>query len=233
MRYPIRSERRCADRQYCLNTVRCKIYLLACDYLEGQSGWQGICPSCDFSTEISVIQSDTTGYRFDSRCPAGYARKRMSDKSVFCRCAMVTGTGADGFPEKYDNLPRDVSYTVFQATKKPRQLGFDTACLFVPFPSLDGGDEGIRTLDTSFGPYAPLAGECLRPLGHISGLPVFSKAVECMMIAGCRLAVNNKWLLLCGFFYRAGRRRGEVCFFVPSLRLAWYRFPARVCIVCR
>ena len=33
-----------------------------------------------------------------------------------------------------------------------------------------GGDEGIRTLDTSFGPYAPLAGECLRPLGHISGL---------------------------------------------------------------
>lgn len=96
-----------------------------------------------------------------------------------------------------------------------------------------GGDEGIRTLDTSFGPYAPLAGECLRPLGHISVLPVFSKAVECMMIAGCRLAVNNKWLLLCGFFYRAGRRRGEVCFFVPSLRLAWYRFPARVCIVCR
>ena len=35
---------------------------------------------------------------------------------------------------------------------------------------LGGGDEGIRTLDTSFGPYAPLAGECLRPLGHISGL---------------------------------------------------------------
>lgn len=33
-----------------------------------------------------------------------------------------------------------------------------------------GGDEGIRTLDTSFGPYAPLAGECLRPLGHISVL---------------------------------------------------------------
>jgi hypothetical protein len=33
-----------------------------------------------------------------------------------------------------------------------------------------GGDAGIRTLDTGFGPYAPLAGECLRPLGHVSGL---------------------------------------------------------------
>ncbi len=33
-----------------------------------------------------------------------------------------------------------------------------------------GGDAGIRTLDTGFGPYAPLAGECLRPLGHVSVL---------------------------------------------------------------
>src|SRR6266478_3141169 len=31
-----------------------------------------------------------------------------------------------------------------------------------------GGERGIRTLDTGFGPYAPLAGECLRPLGHLS-----------------------------------------------------------------
>ena len=35
--------------------------------------------------------------------------------------------------------------------------------------ALSGGDGGIRTLDTGFGPYAPLAGECLRPLGHVSG----------------------------------------------------------------
>src|SRR5437879_2806439 len=33
-----------------------------------------------------------------------------------------------------------------------------------------GGERGIRTLDTGFGPYAPLAGECLRPLGHLSDL---------------------------------------------------------------
>jgi hypothetical protein len=31
-----------------------------------------------------------------------------------------------------------------------------------------GGDEGSRTLDTGLSPYAPLAGECLRPLGHVS-----------------------------------------------------------------
>src|SRR5438132_8118929 len=35
---------------------------------------------------------------------------------------------------------------------------------------LSGGERGIRTLDTGFGPYAPLAGECLRPLGHLSDL---------------------------------------------------------------
>ena len=35
-----------------------------------------------------------------------------------------------------------------------------------------GGDAGIRTLDTGFCPYAPLAGECLRPLGHVSGNPL-------------------------------------------------------------
>src|SRR5437867_9308195 len=34
---------------------------------------------------------------------------------------------------------------------------------------ITGGERGIRTLDTGFGPYAPLAGECLRPLGHLSG----------------------------------------------------------------
>src|SRR5436190_12285878 len=37
-------------------------------------------------------------------------------------------------------------------------------------PAQSGGDAGIRTLDTGFGPYAPLAGECLRPLGHLSDL---------------------------------------------------------------
>lgn len=32
----------------------------------------------------------------------------------------------------------------------------------------DGGEEGIRTLDTLL-TYTPLAGERLRPLGHLSG----------------------------------------------------------------
>jgi hypothetical protein len=31
-----------------------------------------------------------------------------------------------------------------------------------------GGDGGIRTLDPRFSADAPLAGECLRPLGHVS-----------------------------------------------------------------
>ena len=33
-----------------------------------------------------------------------------------------------------------------------------------------GGERGIRTLDASFSSHAPLAGECLRPLGHFSKL---------------------------------------------------------------
>ena len=40
---------------------------------------------------------------------------------------------------------------------------------FAAIKYLSGGERGIRTLDTGFGPYAPLAGECLRPLGHLSG----------------------------------------------------------------
>jgi hypothetical protein len=36
------------------------------------------------------------------------------------------------------------------------------------FALFTGGDGGIRTLDTGLCPYAPLAGECLRPLGHVS-----------------------------------------------------------------
>jgi hypothetical protein len=37
--------------------------------------------------------------------------------------------------------------------------------------SLFGGDGGIRTLDTGLSPYAPLAGEYLQPLGHVSEPP--------------------------------------------------------------
>ena len=39
-----------------------------------------------------------------------------------------------------------------------------------------GGEGGIRTLDTGFSPYAPLAGECLRPLGHLSVYCVLQSA---------------------------------------------------------
>ena len=36
-------------------------------------------------------------------------------------------------------------------------------------PTISGRGEKIRTSDTLLG-YAPLAGECLRPLGHVSEL---------------------------------------------------------------
>ena len=33
---------------------------------------------------------------------------------------------------------------------------------------LNGGERGIRTLDTTLWSYAPLAGEYLQPLGHLT-----------------------------------------------------------------
>src|ERR1700761_9290324 len=55
-----------------------------------------------------------------------------------------------------------------------------------------GGDGGIRTLDPGFGPDAPLAGECLRPLGHVS--QTFGRAGsqrdEAKIIAGRTTKVN-------------------------------------------
>ncbi len=51
----------------------------------------------------------------------------------------------------------------------PRSADFTEKTFEQPtYSRLIGGDAGIRTLDTGFGPYAPLAGECLRPLGHVS-----------------------------------------------------------------
>ena len=60
------------------------------------------------------------------------------------------------------------------------------------FAAIAGGDGGIRTLDPGFGPDAPLAGECLRPLGHVS--QTFARAGsqrdEAKIIAGSRNVVN-------------------------------------------
>src|SRR5258708_984764 len=60
------------------------------------------------------------------------------------------------------------------------------------FAAIAGGDGGIRTLDPGFGPDAPLAGECLRPLGHVS--QTFARAGsqrdEAKIIAGSQNQVN-------------------------------------------
>ena len=54
--------------------------------------------------------------------------------------------------------------------KTPQNMAFGGVIVFVAELCCDvpGGDEGIRTLDAGLCPHAPLAGECLRPLGHVS-----------------------------------------------------------------
>jgi hypothetical protein len=39
-------------------------------------------------------------------------------------------------------------------------------------PKVDGGDGGIRTLDTPLQTYNGLANRRLQPLGHVSGAPI-------------------------------------------------------------
>ncbi len=62
---------------------------------------------------------------------------------------------------------------------------------------LSGGDEGIRTLDTLLG-YTPLAGERLRPLGHVSAA---GHALKLLQWQGFQLG------LAASFIRRRGRRR--------------------------
>ncbi len=52
----------------------------------------------------------------------------------------------------------------------------------------DGGDGGIRTLDTLLG-YAHLANECLQPLGHVSGWRFLTFSVGKVNAAGWGPAV--------------------------------------------
>ena len=47
------------------------------------------------------------------------------------------------------------------------------SCSHCDFRKGTGGDRGIRTLDTLL-TYTPLAGERLRPLGHVSSPPAIS-----------------------------------------------------------
>src|SRR5689334_10442856 len=80
------------------------------------------------------------------------------------------------------NRRRAIAQAARTAQRRPRSThpraidntsGAAEQCLLVGkrrrVKNYSGGERGIRTLDTGFGPYAPLAGECLRPLGHLSG----------------------------------------------------------------
>ena len=51
----------------------------------------------------------------------------------------------------------------------PPTFGFGDRCAAsCATDPLSGGERGIRTLDAGFSPHTPLAGERLRPLGHLS-----------------------------------------------------------------
>ena len=54
---------------------------------------------------------------------------------------------------------------------EPRKFRRKKSPPLASFYKCDGGERGIRTLDTGLG-YTPLAGERLRPLGHLSAFYV-------------------------------------------------------------
>ena len=87
-----------------------------------------------------------------------------------------------------------------------------------------GGEKGIRTLDTTFRSYAPLAGEYLQPLGHLSvtvwrHYPSFGD--PCQLYAFCKRlqSIDSRGPLRCsmwpkGHMAHIGGQR-------PKLKGAW------------
>ena len=93
------------------------------------------------------------------------------------RTPCCDGWRTDGIANAPVRLPSPTLGRVRRAAAGPLWAAFRFQWFFREYrgvadsPSLyrrSGGDGGIRTLDTGFSPYAPLAGECLRPLGHVS-----------------------------------------------------------------
>ena len=70
----------------------------------------------------------------------------------------------DGADKSREREKLNAGFRHDSATKPPRFPENAEQSIY-----LAGGERGIRTLDTPFWAYAPLAGECLRPLGHLSG----------------------------------------------------------------
>lgn len=89
-------------------------------------------------------------------------------------------------PETHPTLPAGA------ANNAPKNKNPAEPRLCGVLSTTSGGDGGIRTLDPGFGPDAPLAGECLRPLGHVS--QTFGRAGsqrdEAKIIAGRTTKVN-------------------------------------------
>ena len=77
-------------------------------------------------------------------------------------CSNLLNDGAPGAIRTPDPLVR--SQVLYPSELRAQSNGF---ALIQRVPQF-GGEGGIRTLDTSLSSYAPLAGACLRPLGHLS-----------------------------------------------------------------
>ena len=97
------------------------------------------------------------------------------------------GRGCKRWHNAYGRVSHDKPPITRPTKQKPRKSSDLRG-----FATITGGDGGIRTLDPGFGPDAPLAGECLRPLGHVS--QTFGRAGsqrdEAKIIAGRTAKVN-------------------------------------------
>ena len=99
-----------------------------------------------------------------------------ASRFLLARCAM----GARWVTERVTRMPRLPTTT----HKSAKSITWLCRC---------GGDAGIRTLDTGFGPYAPLAGECLRPLGHVSGrIAILRPGPTCVQLSPANLSLKAR-----------------------------------------
>lgn len=112
-------------------------------------------------TRVGVDQSVDWTIREDGQNGMRAGQAHHLDVAYRCRLSRAPIGSLPTPPESADGIqPHRVSGRKKKKPRKSENLrGFVTAF---------GGDGGIRTLDPGFGPDAPLAGECLRPLGHVS-----------------------------------------------------------------
>src|SRR5690606_4746929 len=132
--------------------------------------------------DMTIVHEDSpTGYRPSAAIASCRQRHCGESAALYCTKPDLPAETDNRYIVRYQ-LPQCAAREAAKGrNKKPAK-----PCSNAGF-GITGGDEKIRTSDTLLG-YAPLAGECLRPLGHVSEPDA--------IILASRVRVKRKCLLI-------------------------------------